>query len=490
MFTRLLIRYKFHLLIGLLLLVATYVKASTYVEVGDDVYDILERLEAEGVIKSALLTTRPLSRKEVIRLIREAEENSQGRSEVVLAQIRLLRDKFKYEMDGTKFIKPVETVRARYIKADKRPSELSYNNDGDDYKDGSNFRVDFSSRAELGWFSFYMKPEFRYSDSDEDLIMDKIYGVADVWGWELEVGADSQWWGPGYHGSLLLSNNPEPLTMIKLTNSRPVLLPWVFKNLGLFKFTGFITRLEDERVIPEPLFWGMRVNLKPSPYIEFGLQRTALFGGEGRSESLSTWWDSFTGSGENEPNGAGDQRAGYDVKLNLPLDVQPVQLYIESDGEDESGGLPSKWAYLYGVYFPRVLSYDRIGLRAEYATNHVSGSPNVWYNHAIYQSGYTYKDRIIGHHMGTDSRDMFMEASYHIPEHDGKVALSYDEKEHNLSGDINEKKNEFCLSADFGLTESIKAKASYGYGKIKDVDNISGNNENINTVVLELRYDF
>ena len=49
--------------------------ASTSVPVGDDTYNVLLRLEAEGVIQSALLTTEPLSRKEVARLIVEAERN-------------------------------------------------------------------------------------------------------------------------------------------------------------------------------------------------------------------------------------------------------------------------------------------------------------------------------------------------------------------------------------------------------------------------------
>ncbi|MBW1852898.1 MAG: hypothetical protein JRJ15_16075 [Deltaproteobacteria bacterium] len=73
-----------------------------------------------------------------------------------------------------------------------------------------------------------MNPEIRYSDGDKTIIMDKVYGVVELLGMELEVGSDSQWWGPGYHGSILFSNNPEPLTMVKLTNSRPVLLPWTF----------------------------------------------------------------------------------------------------------------------------------------------------------------------------------------------------------------------------------------------------------------------
>ncbi len=483
-------KYKLLLLIIIPVLITTYVKASTYLDVGDDVYDTLHRLEAEGIIKSGLLTTKPLSRKEVIRLILEAEKNSEDKSPFIRNQIQLLKDKFRSDLDGTKYIKPLEKVSAAYIHADNEASELSFNNDGDDYDDGSNLRLGVSSRAELGWLSLFVNPEIRYSDSDTELELNKAYGVLAFWGMELEIGKDSQWWGPGYHGTILLTNNPEPLTMLKLTNSDPILLPWIFEYLGLCKFTTFVTRLEKDRDVSEPLLWGMRLNLKPSPYFEIGLQRTAIFGGEGYSEGLSTWWDVFRGEGEDDPNVPGDQRAGYDITLTLPFESQPLQLYMEADGEDEAGGLPTKWAYLYGLYLPRILNFEKVGLKAEYSNNHVSGHPNVWYNHGIYTSGYTYKGRIIGHHMGTDSKDLFIEASYMIPELNGKICLSYDRKEHNLSGDVNEKKQEIYMTADMDLTESLSLKAAYGYGKIKNIDQISGNDAHINTFVVQLKYDF
>ena len=471
-------------------MIATCANASTYLDIGDEVYNTLLRLEAEGVIQSGLLNTKPLSRKEVIRLLLEAEENSEGKSLFIRSQVQSLKKRFADEIDGTRYLKPLDKVSIGYLHSDGDPSDLIFNNDGDDYGEDNNFRFSISSRAELGWFSLFVNPEIRYSDKDTDLTMKKLYGVLDFLGLELEIGTDSQWWGPGYHGAILLSNNVEPLPLIKLTNSRPVLLPWVLKYLGLFKFTAFVTRLEEKRAVSEPYLWGMRLNFKPSPYFEVGLHRTAILGGEGQPEDLSTWWDSFTGEGENDPDGPGDQKAGYDIKLTLPFELQPIQLYVEADGEDEAGGLPSRWAYLSGIYLPRILNFEKIDFRAEYADNHVSGHANYWYNHGIYTSGYTYEGRIIGHHMDTDSEDMFVEFSYLIPERDAKISLAYDREEHNLSSDVHEKKHEVYLTADIGLAESLRIEASYGYGKFKNFDNISGDDENINIVFVQITYNF
>lgn len=482
-------RFKFFILIVTTLLFVPYAETSTYVPVDDDVYGILYRLEAEGIIQSGLLTTRPLSRREAARLVMEAERNVEDKSPFLRQLVRTLKRRLDAERDEVKYVKPFDKAYIGYIYSDQAGQELNYNNDGDIYEDGSNLRLGFSSRAELGRFSFYVNPEFRYSQNDEDLVMKEAYGILGFLGFKLEVGKHSQWWGPGYHGAILLSNNAEPLTLLKLTNPHPVLLPWVFRHLGLFRFVFFASRLEEERVVPEPYLWGLRLNFKPIPYLEIGLQRTALLGGKGRPEDLSTWWKSFTGKGENIAGvEAGDQRAGFDVKITLPLEWQPLQLYLEAAGEDEAGGLPSKWAYLTGVYLPRILNFERIDFRAEYATTHVAGSPDVWYSHHIYRSGYRHKGRIIGHHMETNSSDIFLVVNYYLPEVNGRVYVSYDGEKHNLSDTPKPTKAEASVGMMFDLKGDMTSiGGEYTFGELKNTDNLD---KKINLFMLKLTYNF
>jgi len=474
------------------LVIAINAPASTFIPLDDQVYDLLYHLEAEGIIQSGLLTTKPLGRQEAVRLLLEAEKNSETSSPFIQSLIKSLRERLKDDIGETKFLQPVDSLYTGYLYADSDIQKLYYNNDGDHYEKGSNLRGGFSSRAEIDWFSLYINPELRYSEDDTDLVIKRGYGVLSFLGLDLQIGKDSQWWGPGYHGALLLTNNPEPFTMVRLTNPQPVLLPWIFKYLGPFRFTFFTTKLEEDRKdVPEPYLWGMRLNFKPHPYFELGLSRTALLGGEGRSEDLQTWWKSLTGRGENVAGvEAGDQRAGFDLTLTFPFRLQPLQLYAEAAGEDEAGGLPMKWAYLTGVYLPRLFNFDRIDFRAEYATDHVPGHPNVWYTHHIYTAGYTYKGRIIGHHMGTDSKDFFMELSYLVPEKEGKISLFYDREEHNLSKPIRERKNEVGLTAYGELMKGLELKASYGYGSFKNFDKISGQDKKINIITGVINYNF
>jgi Capsule assembly protein Wzi len=491
-------------------LVAANLSASTYIGVGDEIYNILARLEAEGVIQSGLLGTKPISRREAVRLLQEAEKSLVGRSEFIKELVRELKERIRREESEAGSLKIMDSVYGKYISTNadvrtltygitrEKEQALNYNNDGDIYRKGNNERVGFVSFVDnvslvgdRGRFSFYLNPEYRSSEGDNDLVLKKAYGVFNF-GWDLAGGKDSQWWGPGYNGAVLLSNNAEPFTMVRITNpvSRP--LPWIFKHLGPFKFTFFATRLETARNdFPEPYLWGMRFNFKPHPIIEIGLQRTAILGGRGRQAGLNTWLKSLAGRGEHGGNDIGDQRAGYDLKLTLPFSVQPLQLYMESDAEDNIHPLPSQWAYLYGIYLPRVLSLERIGLRAEYASTHLTEHPGpVWYTHHIYTDGYTYKGMIIGHHIGTDSRNVFFELSCRVPEKNARIALSYDQELHNVSGPVRETSYETALNALVSVTQHLDIAASYGTGRIANAGNVAGDGRETRSAGGTITYRF
>ena len=500
---------------------AVCAEASTYVPLDDYAYEMTARLEAEGVIESGLTSMKPLSRKEMARLAVEAEKNSAGKSGSVMAMAAYLKERFGDEINGRRFVKPVDSLSVRYAYNSSDSQALIYNNDGDQHREGSNERAGFTSRAELGWISFYVSPEVRYPNNDieplksaekaidsplvcgsdcdaiwasgkkADFSLKSAYAVASFLGLDLTVGKASQWWGPGHHGALLLSNNAEPFTMIRFENPEPVLLPWVFRYLGPFRVAFFVTKLENDRKVSEPYFWGMRLDFKPHPRVEIGLQRAALLGGKGRPSDLSIWWKSFTGRGENlSDEEAGDQKAGFDMKVTMPFQFQPVQIYTEISGEDEAGYLPSRLAYLGGIYLPRILTADKLSLRAEYATNHIKGHPNYWYTHHIYQSGYTYDGRIIGHHMGSDSKDLFAELSYRLTDRGDYIAVAYDREEHNRSAPVRSKKDEVSLMLECTVMKKLRVSATYGYGKIENFENVSGDNRNVNLAAITMRYSF
>ncbi len=462
--------------------------ASTYVNVGDDVYNILARLEAEGIIRSGLLSTKPISRKEALRLLQEAKKYAVGSSEHIKSLVRLLE--VRLEPDGSD-LQLIDRAYVQYVYTDSDSQALNYNNDGDVNEKGANLRAGFDTRFEdFGRLSFHLLPELRLAEGSGDLAYKKAYLVYDF-GWDLVLGKDSQWWGPGYHGALLLSNNAEPFTMVRINNAEPAVLPWVFKCLGPFRFTFFVTSLEKNRAdVSEPYLWGMRLNFKPHANIEIGLQKTAMLGGRGRPDDLKAWLKSFGALDEHEAGESGDQRAGYDIKVTFPFSSQPLQIYMEAAAEDSVGIRPVQWAYIYGIYLPRILSLERLEFRYEWAETYDRHEPSSWYTHHIYPEGYTYKDRIIGHHMGTNSRDNFLELSYRIPERNARISLAYDIEEHEISTPVREKKDGTFVKIDAGLTDKLRINAAYGYGRIKNPGNILTDTLKVNIVEAGVEWRF
>ncbi|UCG78072.1 MAG: capsule assembly Wzi family protein [Nitrospirota bacterium] len=463
--------------------------ASTFVPVGDDTYEYLSILEAEGVITSGMLSARPISRSEVVRLINEADERSADRSLFIRSIVRSLKDRYSDDISGGYYFKALDSAGMEYSYADNDPDGFVYNNDGYGPVKGSNLRINAVTRLEHRNYSFYFEPEFRLSDDESILTLGRMYGAFMFGKLEIQAGKDSQWWGPGYHGAILLSNNAEPFTMVKLGNSTPFRLPWVFRHIGDTRITFFATRLEEDRAVPEPFLWGMRFDFKPSRYFEFGIHRTALLGGEGRSSDLDTWWRSFLGEGEHVAGEPGDQRGGLDIKFSVPLSSQPFQVYGEVIGEDSVGVLPEEFGFLAGLYLPRVSGFERLALRIEYSDNYwdLRNEPNVFYSHHLYTTGYTYDGEWVGHHMGSDSTDMFIQISYLVPERDARVDISYDLEKHGLSTNNDWKEAEISLRTKYRMAGNIELDCKYTYGLIYDTGSAE---QELSLISIALDYHF
>ncbi|MEI7100679.1 capsule assembly Wzi family protein, partial [Klebsiella pneumoniae] len=81
--------------------------------------------------------------------------------------------------------------------------------------------------------------------------------------------------------------------------------------------------------VPHAKIIGGRFTFSPFQSLELGASRIMQWGGEGRPESFSSFWDGFTGHDntgtDNEP---GNQLAGFDFKFKLePTLGWPVSFY-------------------------------------------------------------------------------------------------------------------------------------------------------------------
>jgi len=419
---------------------------TAQVLVGSWVYSSLERLESEGLIPSGMLMSRPLSRVEAYRLVKEAGFGN--------------------------------------------PSQ-SANNMGDILVNGSNFRAGFSASASIGsHLGFYLNPEFRYpegfSGDGQEVVLVEGYAALSLWNIELTAGRQALWWGPGVHGTLLLSNNARPFDLVKLTNPEPFALPWVFRHIGLLKLTGFVTRLEDDRDFANPYLAGARLDIKPHPYVSIGLSRTAMFGGAGRHVDADVIWDVITAQTENVAAEPGNQLASFDAKIVLPFSFQKVVVYGELGGEDEAGSLPSRNAHLVGVHLPGAFGFDALDLNVEYAETYIGKYPGMWYWHHIYTTGYTYDGKVIGHHMGTDAKDLFLSASYRSAYGDFEAVYDIE----SSGRGIKSKKQSASVSWRREFSNDAEFSLGYSFDALTNIDGVAGNDSDAQSFIAVLKMSF
>lgn len=227
----------------------------------------------------------------------------------------------------------------------------------------------------------------------------------------ISAGYMEKWWGPGWAGSLILSNNARPIPSITIERnySTPFKAP-VLRWLGPWRASFQAGRLESQRSdYSRPHFMALRVTFKPVPSLEIGVSRTAQLCGEGRECGLGTYWNMVVGNDNDQElaKQPGNQLAGFDVRWSLAKRM-PLAVYGQAIGEDEAGLLPSRYVGLAGLEtWARVRSWSvrAFGEYAKTSCNFSRSEPILGcaYESGIYTDGYRFRKRAIGHAFDRDS---------------------------------------------------------------------------------------
>jgi len=260
-------------------------------------------------------------------------------------------------------------------------------------------------------------------EDDRPVRPDGSYVAMSLGNWMLSAGYLDRWWGPGWQGSLILSNNarPVPALAIDRNESTPFDVP-VLRWLGPWRFSTFMGQYESDRDYENPLMWGLRVEFRPHPTLQIGISRTAQWCGKDRPCGLDTFWDLLVGNDnrddelteEEEP---GNQLGGFDVRWSWPGGRVPLALYGQGIGEDEAGFMPSKYLGLFGAEVWGDVAGGSWRAHVEYADtacDFLADPPEFGcaYTHSIYTSGYRYRGRVQGHSMDADGESVGLGALF------------------------------------------------------------------------------
>jgi hypothetical protein len=401
----------------------------------DALYDDLERLVTAGLGDRTLLNTKPLSRIEAARIVARAIQtirrdtngdwNDRRDLEAVLERLRVeLRPELAALGVGTDgdpipgffTFMPVDRaqVRGGYATRDRSMiDEQGYRFQGGWYGGAT-----FESRAQIGDFlTFYLQPEGQLNEEFGALRLAAGYAKLTLWNVELLVGRDSLWWGPGLHGSLIMSNNAPPLDQVRIGSAEPFLLPWIGEYIGPMKVLFFIAQLEERRDHPRAKLSGMRATVSPFSFLELGVSRAVMFGGDTKPElDLADYPEVIVRPDAGDVTTAERFRNNNLFAIDADLRLRNVdryyfpsrdlRLYGEFGWDDtccQSNIIPLRRAIsaLVGVHLLGLFNLP-IDARLEYAR-----TSDASFNHRQFRSGYWTRGEVISHYIGTDGEDWF-----------------------------------------------------------------------------------
>lgn len=315
---------------------------------------------------------------------------------------------------------PLKFVGMSFLYSDKKRAEYTGSFGKRAYK---NYYADFSGYG-FGYIKDHVLGAYeikvKYSE-ETDIEVSRFRIKKGFKHLGLELMKDNVIIGPGYFGQLLESSNIEPeVTAILKTE-----VPYSLGFLGSFRLYLWNSWIDDDdRPRSDPSLLGMRLSLKPSKYLEIGLNRTVFYGGDGNHEfnTLRDYWKLFTAEDENMPGGKldTDQHFGLDMSIYVPhvryiSPFEGMKLYLESAWNDitapwqrEDRG--KNFALLGDSYISGLLlSKKDLDIRFEWAKIY-----RETYLHHNYPEGYTDNDYLIGHFIGRDASMLAAEVYYEI----------------------------------------------------------------------------
>jgi len=414
----------------------------------DAVYDDLERLVAAGLADRAIINTKPLNRTEAARMVARAIEKIRG-DEAARYNTRLdleavlnrLMEEFRAELAALKVKLPADLsptppgwfsftpVDRALARAGYTSRDLSFPyNAGLRFQRGVNAGATFESRAQVGDFlTFYLQPELHGNEETGAARLAAGYAKLTLWNVELLVGRESLWWGPGLHGSLILSNNAPPLDQIRIGSAEAFRLPLIGDWIGPTKILGFLAELEARRDIPRPKMAGLRGTIAPFAFLELGASYVNIFNGD-RSPRLDVedyprvLFDPQASDQKDPSNQRFRNNALFALDADLRIaDVhrffvpaKDLRIYAEFGWDDtccSTSFLPLAEATsgMLGVHLMNLLDVEGLDWRFEFArTTQQSFTHNQFYR------GYWTRGEVISHFVGTEGLDLWTRVSQRL----------------------------------------------------------------------------
>jgi hypothetical protein len=180
--------------------------------------------------------------------------------------------------------------------------------------------------------------------------------------------------------------------------------------LGQLYADASLARLHRNGAVRHPWFQAMRITIAPHPDFAIGLNRAAIFGGEGdnsitpaRIALMFLGFPDVAGKDSDFEN----QVASIDVLARGRIGATPIVMQAEYGTDDTGFAFLHVPAVIAGVEIPSLPRFNRIGAGVEaiFFTESCCSYPE-WYRHGALGDGWSDRGRLLGHPLGGAGREL------------------------------------------------------------------------------------
>lgn len=286
------------------------------------------------------------------------------------------------------------------------------------------------------------------------------------WSWlELQLGKDSNRWGPGFRGQLALSDYATSYDLIKLQVQY-----WRFKLTGLTGFLRQYPRVWINGLRRDRVLAAHRLEFSPAKWLDLGFHETVVyFDPEFEWSYLNPV--SFYRAQEHYLGDQGNAGMGLDFEwLSLPKTKVYGEFFLDDINTAKlgTGWRGNKYGYTLGLYHVDLFGIDNLDARGEFTRVRP-----YTYSHRDSLNVYKHFSTVLGHRIGPNAENFYFGISYQ-PHWRLVIAAGLEQLRHgvnepgrNVGGDLNRPHQspdpdyiEF-LSGLKSTTRSFEFKLSY-----------------------------
>ncbi|HVZ82351.1 MAG TPA: capsule assembly Wzi family protein [Terracidiphilus sp.] len=247
---------------------------------------------------------------------------------------------------------------------------------------------------------------------------------------EISFGKQDEWLGPGLGAGMAYSNNAENMYSFRINRVEPLHIPGLSYITGPFRYDFMVGALHghNEIVNPNPGQANVynsgnpwmhveKISFRPTENLEFGFERSVIWGGEGHAPiTLHTFLKSFFSfaspsssvkKGRDDP---GARFGAFDFSYRLPFLRKWLTVYSDSEVHDDVSPIdaPRRAAWRPGIYLSHFPGAPHLDLRVEAVSTdppiaNSNGGVFMYYE-SIVRQGYTNNGNLMGDWIGREGK--------------------------------------------------------------------------------------